>query len=133
MRYKRFIWFTLFLICCLVGGGLYYSTTVEKFPCKIALRKETLSNWLHLLLDYDSLVFRLKQCASTVNEEPSDWQRVEVFYVEKQGWQCRIYKPGDDKNEESLRIHLNDNGEQDIFFIPKRFPEMWDTSSGNTK
>src|ERR1043166_2928702 len=119
MNYKRVIYLILFWIICLVGGGLYYSTTMEKFPCKISLQKDSVLNRVRLLMSYNMITFKLKQCAYSIEENPANWQRVEVCYVDAIGWVCSVYKAHPNRDEEILRIHLKHYGDEDILLVRK--------------
>jgi hypothetical protein len=120
MSYKRTIWIILLLLICLIGGGLYYAASVERFPCKIVLKRETIANRLRFLINSNFLTSQLEHCASSLKENPADWQRVEIDYIETtaQGWwQCSVYKAGPTGPEETLRIFLDGDGNKDITHI----------------
>jgi hypothetical protein len=110
-----------------MGGGLYYAASVEKFPYKIVLKRDTMATRLRFLINSSFLTSQLERCASSLQENPANWQRVEIDYLEAtaQGWwQCSVYKAGLTGSEETLRIFLDADGNKWIEPRTVRCPNL---------
>jgi hypothetical protein len=94
MTNKRIIWLTIFLILCLVGGGVYYALSGESLPCKVICVDEEMTERLRFLVNYRYLTSMVKQYARQERVDLSTWDRVEVLYLKEiETWICDGVQP----------------------------------------
>jgi len=110
---KRSILLCLFLVICLFGGGLYYAASHPAFPCPIVPGSDSLISRSRLLVYHHYVAAELTKTAKKYNQNPSQWKRVVVCYINGK-WICFAYQTTSTEVEEKAWFVLCDNDESHI-------------------